>query len=58
MSIVLRAILYLIPGLMIFLIFPAVLFMLVENWTFGESFYFAFISLTTIGYGEYVAGTF
>ena len=56
-ALVLRAVLYLIPGLLVFLVLPAVVVMLVEdNWTFLESFYFAFISLTTIGFGDFVAG--
>ncbi|XP_018020736.1 potassium channel subfamily K member 10-like [Hyalella azteca] len=55
-QVVSRALVYLMPGLILFLIVPAVIVMEVEGWTFLQSFYFAFISLTTIGYGDFVAG--
>ncbi|KAK1338450.1 hypothetical protein QTO34_001566 [Cnephaeus nilssonii] len=29
----------------------------VEGWSFSEGFYFAFITLSTIGFGDYVVGT-
>lgn len=29
-----------------------------EGWTFGEGFYFAFITLSTIGFGDYVVGEY
>lgn len=28
----------------------------VEGWSLGEGFYFAFITLSTIGFGDYVIG--
>lgn len=28
----------------------------VEGWSFREGFYFAFITLSTIGFGDYVVG--
>lgn len=32
----------------------AVMYMVIEKWNFFESFYFVFISMSTIGFGDYV----
>ncbi|XP_029452604.1 potassium channel subfamily K member 16-like [Rhinatrema bivittatum] len=48
---------FLVAGTLLFLIFPPMIFSYVEGWTYGEGFYFAFISLSTIGFGDYVIGT-
>ncbi|XP_023649087.1 potassium channel, subfamily K, member 16-like isoform X2 [Paramormyrops kingsleyae] len=48
---------FLVLGTMLFLVLPPVLFSHVEGWTYGESFYYAFITLSTIGFGDYVIGT-
>uniref|UniRef100_A0A3Q3MPA8 2P domain potassium channel Talk-1 n=1 Tax=Mastacembelus armatus TaxID=205130 RepID=A0A3Q3MPA8_9TELE len=47
---------FFITGSMLFLVIPPLLFSYVEGWTFGEGFYFAFITLSTIGFGDYVVG--
>jgi len=39
-----------------FIAIPAWIFVVVEKWTYHEAFYYSFISLTTIGFGDYVAG--
>jgi len=49
-------ILYLIPGFVFFLILPSCVFMHFESWSFIKSFYYAFVTLTTIGFGDIVAG--
>uniref|UniRef100_A0A3B3BT39 Potassium two pore domain channel subfamily K member 16 n=1 Tax=Oryzias melastigma TaxID=30732 RepID=A0A3B3BT39_ORYME len=49
--------LFFISGSLLFLVIPPLLFSYVEDWTFGEGFYFAFITLSTIGFGDYVVGT-
>ncbi|XP_008469490.1 open rectifier potassium channel protein 1 isoform X1 [Diaphorina citri] len=49
-------ILYLIPGIFLFIFVPSVILVYFEGWTFDESIYFAFVTLTTIGYGDLVAG--
>ncbi|KAG5857970.1 hypothetical protein ANANG_G00025110 [Anguilla anguilla] len=36
---------------------PPLVFSYVEGWSYGEGFYFAFITLSTIGFGDYVVGT-
>ncbi|XP_071036504.1 potassium channel subfamily K member 16-like [Parasteatoda tepidariorum] len=43
-----------LAALLIFV--PAYLFGYIEGWTYGEAIYFCFISLSTIGLGDYVAG--
>uniref|UniRef100_A0A8C5MKS4 2P domain potassium channel Talk-1 n=1 Tax=Leptobrachium leishanense TaxID=445787 RepID=A0A8C5MKS4_9ANUR len=49
--------LFLITGSLLFLVFPPMIFSYVEGWSYGEGFYFAFITLSTIGFGDYVLGT-
>ncbi|XP_056424615.1 potassium channel subfamily K member 16 [Hyla sarda] len=49
--------LFLTTGSVLFLVFPPMIFSYVEGWSYGEGFYFAFITLSTIGFGEYVLGT-
>ncbi|XP_003745476.1 potassium channel subfamily K member 2-like [Galendromus occidentalis] len=49
---------FLVPWLVVFLILPAGLFMYIEGWTYLEALYYCFISLATIGFGDYVAGNF
>ncbi|KAL0637205.1 hypothetical protein Q9L58_003855 [Maublancomyces gigas] len=41
----------------VFWIGGAALFAATEGWSFFEGFYFAFVSLITIGYGDYTVGT-
>lgn len=40
---------------LVFLIFiPAAIFYALENWTYREAIYFCFVSLTTVGFGDFV----
>uniref|UniRef100_W5NKS0 2P domain potassium channel Talk-1 n=1 Tax=Lepisosteus oculatus TaxID=7918 RepID=W5NKS0_LEPOC len=48
---------FLVMGTLLFLVFPPVIFSYVEGWSYGEGFYYAFITLSTIGFGDYVVGT-
>ncbi|CAH1262403.1 potassium channel subfamily K member 10-like [Branchiostoma lanceolatum] len=43
-------------GLFLFYLLPALIISLVENWAYLESLYYMFVSLSTIGFGDYVAG--
>uniref|UniRef100_A0A3Q4FZ90 Potassium channel, subfamily K, member 4a n=1 Tax=Neolamprologus brichardi TaxID=32507 RepID=A0A3Q4FZ90_NEOBR len=50
------AVLSILIGCLIFLAVPTVVFQKVENWKFLESLYFVVITLTTVGFGDYVGG--
>lgn len=56
MAVLMYLLFYFIPGTLFFLALPAGLFTLMEGWSYFDSFYYAFISLTTIGFGDLVAG--
>ncbi|XP_022071107.1 potassium channel subfamily K member 4 [Acanthochromis polyacanthus] len=53
---VISAVLSILIGCLIFLAVPTVVFHQVEDWTFLESLYFVVITLTTVGFGDYVPG--
>ena len=56
-KILLNVLIYMVPGITIFLLLPSVLFHYIEtNWTYLDSVYYAFISLSTIGFGDLVNG--
>ena len=40
----------------VFSLIPAVIFMVVEGWTYRESWYYTIVTLTTVGFGDYVPG--
>ncbi|KAJ1148083.1 hypothetical protein NDU88_000924 [Pleurodeles waltl] len=46
----------LLTGLLLFLLLPPLMFTSMEGWTYDEAVYFAFITLSTIGFGDYVIG--
>lgn len=46
----------LILGMGIFILLPSVVFYCIEDWSYGTSLYYSFITLSTIGFGDYVAG--
>uniref|UniRef100_A0A4W4ES00 Potassium channel domain-containing protein n=1 Tax=Electrophorus electricus TaxID=8005 RepID=A0A4W4ES00_ELEEL len=48
--------LFLLWGLLFHLVIPPFIFMAVEKWTYLEGLYFCYITLTTVGFGDYVAG--
>lgn len=43
-------------GTLAVLVAPPMAFSHVEGWSLSEGFYFAFITLSTIGFGDYVVG--
>eukprot|EP00079_Xenopus_tropicalis_P038142 XP_017951913.1 PREDICTED: potassium channel subfamily K member 16-like [Xenopus tropicalis] len=53
---VLTIIFFSVTGIIVFLGLPPLLFTKTEKWTYTEGVYYAFISLSTIGFGDYVVG--
>ncbi len=52
----LKCVLVVLVGYTIFILVPAVIFRHFEGWSLGESVYFAMVTLTTIGFGDFIAG--
>ncbi|XP_036592010.1 potassium channel subfamily K member 10 [Trichosurus vulpecula] len=53
---VISTILFILAGCIVFVTIPAVIFKYIEGWTALESIYFVVVTLTTVGFGDYVAG--
>ncbi|XP_040286703.1 potassium channel subfamily K member 5 [Bufo bufo] len=47
---------FLLWGVLVHLVIPPLIFMRTEGWNYIEGLYFSFITITTIGFGDYVAG--
>ncbi|XP_007943177.1 potassium channel subfamily K member 4 [Orycteropus afer afer] len=53
---VLSAVLFLLIGCLLFVLTPVFVFCYVEGWSKLEAVYFVIVTLTTVGFGDYVAG--
>ncbi|KAL2098714.1 hypothetical protein ACEWY4_005194 [Coilia grayii] len=53
---VISTVLFILFGCLLFVALPAVIFKHIEGWSALESLYFVVITLTTIGFGDFVAG--
>ncbi|XP_075470718.1 potassium channel subfamily K member 10 isoform X4 [Ascaphus truei] len=53
---VISTILFIVAGCLVFVTIPAVIFIQIEGWTELESIYFVVVTLTTVGFGDFVAG--
>ncbi|KAL0601809.1 Potassium channel subfamily K member 10 [Plecturocebus cupreus] len=53
---VISTILFILAGCIVFVTIPAVIFKYIEGWTALESIYFVVVTLTTVGFGDFVAG--
>ncbi|XP_053161253.1 potassium channel subfamily K member 5 isoform X2 [Hemicordylus capensis] len=47
---------FIIWGVLVHLVLPPFVFMVTEGWSYIEGLYFSFITITTIGFGDFVAG--
>lgn len=54
---VISTLLFVLFGCLLFVALPAAIFKHIEGWSVLESLYFVVITLTTIGFGDFVAGT-
>ncbi|XP_067844422.1 potassium channel subfamily K member 2-like isoform X1 [Heptranchias perlo] len=53
---VISTFIFVLFGCLLFVAIPAIIFKHIEGWTALESIYFVVITLTTIGFGDFVAG--
>nr|CAH0110307.1 unnamed protein product [Daphnia galeata] len=54
-GIFIAAIIFLLPGLVVFFFIPAATFTYLEDWSYLDATYFSFVTLTTIGFGDIIA---
>ena len=45
-----------LAGVVVMFVIPTIVFVIVEGWDILKGLYFCFITLSTIGFGDYVAG--
>ncbi|XP_055545751.1 open rectifier potassium channel protein 1 isoform X2 [Wyeomyia smithii] len=55
LSLIGQVVLYLIPGIVIFIFIPGSIFCYFEKWPYDVGVYYAFVTLTTIGFGDYTS---
>nr|CAI5832822.1 unnamed protein product [Callosobruchus analis] len=53
-----QIVLYAVPGLTFFIFLPSTIISVFEQWDYDVALYYSFVTLTTIGFGDYVAGDF
>ncbi|KAI5096770.1 potassium channel subfamily K member 4-like [Silurus meridionalis] len=53
---IITAVLSILLGCVLFVFVPTLIFQEIESWSLLESAYFVVITLTTVGFGDYVAG--
>ncbi|CAO2638829.1 Potassium channel subfamily K member 2 [Lemmus lemmus] len=53
---IISTIIFILFGCVLFVALPAVIFKHIEGWSALDAIYFVVITLTTIGFGDYVAG--
>ncbi|ERE77748.1 steroid hormone receptor ERR1-like protein [Cricetulus griseus] len=54
---ILSAVLFLLIGCLLFVLTPTFVFSYLESWSKLEAIYFVIVTLTTVGFGDYVPGT-
>ncbi|KAL5022352.1 hypothetical protein ScPMuIL_001507 [Solemya velum] len=45
-----------LTGFLLLLLVPSAVFSAVEGWAYGDSIYYSIVTLTTVGFGDYVIG--
>lgn len=46
-----------LSGVALFFVVPMIMFQQQEGWTYSQAIYYCFITLSTVGFGDFVAGT-
>lgn len=55
LMLIIKWLIFLFPGFLFFVLLPGLVFTYFETWDYGISIYYAFVTLTTIGFGDYAA---